>query len=322
MVSEVDGLGSPAPQRSERGSALFPVCPKRGYIRLKSHAGVVAYYETCCKSWRCSSCQKKVKALVVDRIEYGANLIPGPLWFITLTFQTGFSKLRDARSVERAYRAWCALMSRRWPNLSWFKVVEWTKRRQAHLHLIVGGVSTEGVRTCIKDRDRRGKVLRVSCSYPKSCLEHQISSLWLSSTRDSYIVSCGAVVGPRGIAQYMSKYVTKDMYVWDRRGVDGFKRRWSCSRNWPRYEKLELRATADGEGWNEAAWSQYERGYAIAQFYGDTENTDPSFERVGSDRAKEFAEKSRRRRLRTQGRSLIDASNHETRRLAGGNSGH
>jgi len=300
------------------GSPLFPVCPKRGFIRLKSHAGTVAYYETCCKSWRCSSCQKKVKALVVDRIEYGASLTVGPLWFITLTFQTGSSGLRDAKSVERAFRAWCASMKSRWSTMSWFKVIEWTKRSQAHLHLIAGGVSTEAERTCVTDRGLRGKILGKPCKFARMCLEHEISYVWSSSTKDSYIVSVGAVVGPRGIANYMSKYVTKDMYVWDRRESDGFKRRWSCSRNWPRYEKLELRATADGSGWRDSRWSGYREGYAIADFYGDTPNIDPSFEKVGSERAEVFAEKVRRRRIVRQAKGLLNASNNEAGRGAKG----
>jgi len=269
---------------TKRGGALSKVCPKQGWMQLVSKTGVVGYFSTTCKAWRCLACRNKVKALVVDRIEYGARLIHGPLLFITLTFKTGSSHRRDALSVERAYRAFLRPMRALFSELKWFKTVEWTKRRQAHLHLIAGGVNYRPL-SCVKLDKDRGKALRRKCPLVKECLEHVISKIWLNSTKDSYIVSCGNVVGQGAIANYMSKYVTKEMLLWAQMSKAGFKRRWSCSQNWPRYERLELKGTRDGTWASVKYFGQFGR-HNMDEFPEAPKSG--AFERVGSDRAKHF----------------------------------
>ncbi len=279
---------------TKRGGAQSKVCPKQGWMQLVSKYGVVGYFPTSCKAWRCLACRNKVKALVVDRIEYGARLIPGVLVFITLTFKTGSSHRRDALSVERAYRGFLRPMRERFPNLQWFKTVEWTKRRQAHLHLIVGGVHRK-VLSCVPTDKVRGKVLKVSCTRRPECLEHSISKIWLSSTKDSYIVSCGAVVGPKSIANYMSKYVTKEMLLWAQMSRAGFKRRWSCSQNWPRYERLELEGTREGT-WASVSYLGQSSTHNLGEYPEPPKIG--AFKRVGTDRAKYFDELKQLRKIR------------------------
>lgn len=298
-----------------RGSARGDVCIKRGFIKLKSHAGVVGIYPTNCKSWRCVSCQRKKKSLIVDRIEYGAKQISQQLFFITLTFATEGLSRRNADSVERAYRRWCASMRSSYPNLTWFKTVEWTKRSQAHLHLIAGGIPARRKLewTCTSGRKTRGKLLALPCVKKPECLDHKLSEMWLSATKDSYIVYCTGVVGPRGIANYISKYVTKEMSTWRGMRAAGFKRRWSCSRNWPRYEKLELTATR-GEGWAEVAYKKHNlESQGEKEFYPDGVPETGAFERVGSDRAKVFAVLKQKRMVAAMAKRMKkNAGKYET----------
>lgn len=302
------------------GSARGDVCFKRGYMTLKAHSGIVGVYETTCKSWRCNPCSRKKKAMVVDRLEFGMKQISGPLYFITLTFLTEGHTRRSAESVEKAFRRWCELMRLEYPMLTWFKVVEWTRRRQAHLHLVVGGIPKlrRNEWTCVAGQSVRGKVLEVPCIRKLECLDHKISSMWLSSTNDSYVVYAEGVVGPKGGANYMTKYVAKDLNSWSRMKKAGFGRRWSCSRNWPRYGGLELAATTQ-EKWDSVAYKPYrnEERYR-KEFYPEGEPDDPAFQRVGTDRAIEFARLKRQRAYIAMGRKIKNASEHEaSRRLPG-----
>jgi len=280
-------------------------------MRLKGEDGRVGIFKTNCKAWGCLGCRERKKALLVDRIEYGAALIVEPLYFITVTFLTEGSSRRDALSVEKAFRRWCELMRLSYPRLTWFKSVEWTKKRQAHLHLIVGGMKEEVNRTCVRQRSIRGKVLSKPCRLREECLEHKISRMWLNASKDSFIVSCGNVVGPKGIAGYMAKYVTKEVFIWEDMKGAGFKRRWSCSRNWPRYEKLELAGTRD-DAWAQTRWS--ERGDEY-EYYGKSPE-DGSFKKVGSDRAVVFAEKVAARRRYQIAKRIKNASDNQASRYS------
>jgi len=289
-------------------------------MKLKSLRGVVGIYATTCKAWRCVSCSRKKKALIVDRLEYGMKLISGRLYFITLTFKTEGHSRRSADSVERAYRRWCELMRSRWPNLRWFKTVEWTKKNQAHLHLIVGGLPKlrKSEWTCITATELRGKQLKAQCRQENACLDHLVSWMWWASTKDSFVVYCEGVVGPRGAANYISKYVTKEVINWERKARAGFKRRWSCSQNWPRYEKLELAATTQ-EGWDSAVFTPYNQtSRAEKEYYPEGDPEDPGFIRVGNDRAIEFANLIQARNIARQARKIKNASKYETERLIRG----
>lgn len=295
------------------GSARGDVCVKRGFVKLKSHGGVVGIYETNCKSWSCNACSRKLKSLVVDRLEYGMKLISGQLFFITLTFKTVGVTRRSAVSVEKAYRRWCELMRSEYPKLVWFKTVEWTKRRQAHLHLVVGGLPPKrrSQSSCVGPNDNRGKVLEKECRLEEECLDHTVSAKWWKATKDSYVTSSEGIVGPKGAANYMSKYVSKDLDVWAKMALAGFGRRWSCSQNWPRYEKLELAATTQDK-WATVAYSRYRPQMRYEhEFYPEGEPEDPAFQRVGSDRAMVFAQLKKARKLTAFGRKMKNASNHE-----------
>lgn len=92
--------------------------------------------------------------------------------------------------------------------------------------------------------------LRKECD----CLEHVTAKLWYEATGDSYVVDAREVMGARGAAVYLAKYLTKSAMSFDRLEDLGFKRRWSRSRNWPGGEKLQLRQTVEG-GWAKIVWS-------------------------------------------------------------------
>ena len=86
----------------------------------------------------------------------------------------------------------------------------------------------------------------------------------------------------------MLKYVTKELYLWVGMYRSGFRRRWSCSRNWPRFEKLQFRGTRD-ELWVQR-YFLYEGG-AKAGYARTLEKKKvrpgSAFERLGEDRRME-----------------------------------
>lgn len=243
-----------------------------------------------------------------------------PSYFITATFKTAGASRRNAKSVERAMRAWLAQLRKLYPKLMWVKVTEWTKKRQAHLHLIVGGIPKIKDK-CFEVRNREvGKELRKECQLPEECLNHVTSRLWLKATRDSYITYCMDVVGSKGIASYMSKYVTKEMISWSGMESVGFKRRWSCSRNFPRYEKLELFGT-QAKSWVVHGWMPEGRiDPSYLEMMGEPPS-DGAFQRVGTETAKRMAREKEVKNLKGMiGR--VYASNNEAIYAAPGGGEH
>ncbi len=308
------------PPEERKGAASSGVCPRAGWIILAAPDHTVGGYPTNCKTWRCLSCRNRVLSLLRDRIEYGASLIHTPLWFITVTFATGSLLRRDAKSVEKAFRAWCALLRKPYPNLKWFKVVEWTKRGQAHLHLIVGGLD-ERRNNCIArwDKRTRGKRLLQECHAvwnQRVCREHQISYLWRNATKDSYIVHSTPVAGPRGIAAYMGKYITKEMPKWRARASAGFRRRWSSSASWPTYEPMRLRGSKNKKKPSE--WSYYRWGLQGGRIAIEAQNMKPIeegnhsayFDQMGDDRTTLMQEAKTIRRGIALAKRMINASTH------------
>lgn len=85
------------------------------------------------------------------------------------------------------------------------------------------------------------------------CLEHELASLWLEETRDSYRVQVDKVYKPKGAGNYLAKYFAKGFEVHKEMVDAGFTNRYSFSRNFPRLESMRLRGT------DEDVWSRVER---------------------------------------------------------------
>ncbi len=188
-------------------------------------------------------------------MEHGC-LALGDSYLITVTYRTaGSETLKLAPSVAKDWTALVRSLQKKHPKLAWFKIPELTKKKQIHLHAIVGGLNEQALADCKADgwgrcaHKRTYDWATAICS--KNCLEHELSKLWYQITGDSFIVDVRPVLWARGAASYVSKYLTKDMYdrseLWNR----GFKRRWSCSRNWPSPQAMHFAITASSTDWHE-----------------------------------------------------------------------
>ncbi len=221
------------------GRASSQDCPRAGYVMLtydEDYDPLVV--ETRCKTWGCRSCRDKVLAAVKRRMEYGCSMI-GSSWLITLTYRSGPDILvPDADTVAGDQRLLFRFLKVRNPNLTWFKVVELTARGIPHLHLIVGGlIGTKG--RC--GSPRTSNWVDQECNI--GCIQHEWGKAWQAIT-GSYVVGVSAVLGDRGAAAYLAKYLAKSHYLREPYEALGFKRRWSCSRNWPR-ANVQLRGSAE-----------------------------------------------------------------------------
>jgi len=219
-------------------------CPRAGMVVVEDAMHRHAM-PTTCKTWGCNHCAAKVEALVGMRMLHGLLSLERS-YFITLTYaaRAGF-EARTAESVERDLRRFWYLARQRWPDVSWFKVPELTARGQVHLHLLVGGI--DGVARCWKDRPLKYRDWMLkSCKIGTGCVQHWVALQWMGITNDSYVVDVSRIRNSAAVAGYTTKYLRKGMQ--SRQSLDdlGYKRRWSCSRNWPGGGKLQLRGTAEG----------------------------------------------------------------------------
>lgn len=200
-------------------------CPRGGYLRLTDSHGKVHVTGTSCKVWRCEVCQKTLKMKFEQRIQYGCSKM-APWFLITATFAMGFGMQRDAASVRAVWERWLRRLQKyEQMNPMWLKVTELTRKGQPHLHLILGNVGKIG----------------------EAELQQRMRKHWYYVTGDSYILDVVEGYDPLGISHYLAKYLMKAFH--DREYLEslGFNRRWSCSRNFPRGEEVQLRGTFYGE---------------------------------------------------------------------------
>lgn len=226
-------------------------CPRWGWVELSTDLRTYVV-ETLCKTWSCVVCRDKLKSLIKMRMEYGC-LILGKSYLITLTLKEGGdSILKDANYVRKAWTALLRRLKKRSPNLTWFRVIETTKKGIPHLHLIVGGLTSMRKDSCITDKNRRPYSLKWIRSLCRTeCLVHEWGSAW-SEVTDSFVVDAKEIYNVPGAARYLAKYLSKGFDERQRLIDLGFERRWSCARNWPREEKVQLRGTREG-AWTKVA---------------------------------------------------------------------
>ena len=257
------------------GMATTARCPREGVIFLYTKAGRRVAMETTCKTWRCLGCRDRLKSLFKARVEYGISHLETCV-FITFTYKTGMPSGVRARSVQREWRA---LLRRwkvhpHWKGAEWLRVMELTKKRVPHHHLVVGwrssALHSEKVR-CY------GRVFNVR-SFTRvwhtcKCLSHTLSRMWYEVTGDSWIVHAVPVVGARAGASYMAKYLYKGFETRDTEAL-GMERRWSSSRGFPYGGRLRLAQTENG-GWDRK-WFVGRRHWSI-----EIGGPDDLMERVG-----------------------------------------
>lgn len=270
-------------------------CPKAGFVLLYT-GGETFVRPTSCKTWGCTVCRKSLLSLVQGKMEYGCLTLEHS-YFTTLTLRNaGPESLKDAVFVRKVWeRLLKSLKAGPYPNLAWFKVIELTKKKQPHLHLLIGGIGELKAQCRIPDQKLRKQWMEMTYQCP--CVAHTIGRVWYELT-GAYIIDCKKVYAARGIATYLGGYLTKGYDDRSELEARGFLRRYSTSRNWPGNKRVRLRGTVeerwDGvtriprETWN---WQYLE---------GRIKNERPAeiMERVGTDLAHYLEERGVRARKR------------------------
>ena len=139
-IGQVEPLSLYGMEEPKRGMGTSGACPSQGSMRLVSWDGEFARVRTNCKTWRCVSCRGRMLNLFRMRVESGC-LILGRCAFITLTYQADSERLRDARCVEKDWKAlWRRLTVQGLQNLKWLRVMEVTRKGIPHYHLVAGPI--------------------------------------------------------------------------------------------------------------------------------------------------------------------------------------
>lgn len=299
-----------------KGSASSSECPRAGYMRLKIFDNVVTV-PTSCKTWRCLSCRDRVKSYVRMRMEHGILILKDCL-LITVTYaiREGVGK-KDAVTVGKDWAECTRLLNNRWslsppsqsPKMKWFRVPELTKKGQVHLHLIVGGIG-ERVACC-----RPGTM--GTCRHVKSyawameecrvdCLEHELAKVWYGVTGDSWVVDCRAVWSPAGASSYLFKYLNKGFDDREELEALGFKRRWSCSRDWPSPERMRFVVTGS-KGWQSTQFikkgSVWE-GHLLEEV--ERSKNSAFSMKLGTDLAKQYVKRGEKKRTKQMVRKVME----------------
>lgn len=260
-------------------------CPRRGVVLLEEKIGWLAT-RTTCKTWGCKVCRERVAALVRLRMEYGCLKLNNS-FLITLTYEnSGMDSLRDADSVQMDLQRFWTYMRLKHPNLSYFKIVEMTKKEQIHLHLIVGNITPGSKDTCDKTFAKRRKE---KCKL--DCVHCQVVHVWENIT-GSFVVDVRTIYNAAGLANYLGKYLTKQFYNWDSLQDRGFKRRWSRSKNWPSPRPLRLLGTELGVWRSIVVVEHWYRTEEMEQIV-EASKGDPLMEQVGDPLAIELGKKKR-----------------------------
>lgn len=279
-----------------RGSAKSSYCPDGGMACLTDNRDPNRFVmvNTTCKAWRCLGCRERLLRVFRMRVEVGVSTL-GRCAFTTLTFRLAYGSVpRDAPSAAKAWRElWRRLrkLGEPWNQMKWLRVVELTKRRQPHYHVVMGSIPNDLRIRCYGSKFDHRTFVRTwdRCQ----CLSHIMSRVWYSVTGDSYIVHSIPVTGARGAGRYLAKYMLKDMIVREELEKRGFKRRWSNSRGWPGAGRMRFRKTVE-KSWGRIFWMGKKVGdwYEEQGYPGKWPDLE---ERVGPDLVKLVMERDTKR---------------------------
>jgi len=238
--------------------------------------------------------------------------IRGGSYFITLTNKMGIGLQKDAASVQADWRRFLYLLKRNYPELTssmeWLKVVELTKQKQPHLHLIVSGLPGGTVDRCRGRKDRKDWVQNGCFQAKESCLLHAVSKTWLATTEGaSWVCDSSKVRSPSAAGNYIGKYVTK---AYGETGLAelGFKRVWSSSRGYAPDLRVRLRGTVTGK------WTKVEHFTTVydQSDWLDRSSNDPDLERVGHPLVMaKYEQRERQRKIQWIEELMNELTNHQ-----------
>lgn len=212
-------------------------------MRLYARDGRWAQFRYNCKTWRCLSCRDRLKTLFIARVQAGITTLTQSL-FTTITYKVDAQRSWDAGYVGKDWKAlWRKLRGSPLRNLLWLRVMELTKKKMPHHHLVMGW-----------PQRNHGDILPARC-WPDgydlpvgryrerwsdcNCVAHHLSRAWWSVTGDSWIVDASTIYSPAKAAEYLAKYTSKE-FDKSRAKELGMERRWSTSRGWPGSGRLHL----------------------------------------------------------------------------------
>jgi len=186
-------------------------------------------------------------------VEYGC-LTLGRSFFTTLTLRAGPGLQKDAVYVRACWRKMLEFLRSRFETVEFVKVVELTKARQPHLHLVLHlGKNTSTLSAACESRaSYNDRWLARKCD----CLEHRLSGAWRAITGDSFVVDVKEVAGANAVASYLAKYLAKGMVLSDHLKQLGFTRAWARSRGWP-FDQIRMVQTE--RGWFHKAFTPANR---------------------------------------------------------------
>ncbi len=273
-------------------------CPRSGSMLLESMDQRRMLVNTDCNAWRCVSCRSKNVARFKAIVEHGVSAL-GQCMFITITYKQGCERLRSVGCVARDWQAfWRSLKSSYPETKEWgiLRVMEVTKKRTPHYHLIVGALLDSDQTRCYGTR-LGGKEWFGERFESCECWSHRMSRVWRRVQRgESYIVHTMPVIGSRGAASYMAKYLAKT-FGEDRLEALGMSRRYSVNRLWPRERRRRVIAPGT-DGWKRSVFAP-----------GKVDSTDwkgvTEFGRTGSKKqVRESESRGARRLLKRFGKGL------------------
>lgn len=279
-------------EKNKIGITTSSDCPRSGYIMLWNKFDQRVTLPTKCKTWRCSGCRDRIKAVVKARMVSGCSAL-GRCYLITLTYQSGKGIQQDAVSVRRDWTRLLRQLKERSPRIAWFRIIEITKKNQPHLHLIVGGLGNR--KDACRQRDSRIYTVDwFTGGCADDCLVHEWAKQWFDVTGESFVVDAILVHGAAGAGAYLTKYLTKGLIKRDALMKLGFLRLFSTSRNWPGLEKMQLARTERGE-WIGQTFVYADRpGGKEFKEQAERDRTSPMARRVGTPLAEYFGEQLRR----------------------------
>lgn len=187
--------------------AEYERCPNCGGY-LIDHQNEDRLIKLPCHKWTCPYCGEIKKALLLDDVSYGGAIIQslGRRWrFLTLTLALHV----DSRQIDHFWARFRATLAKHGHRMTFFKVKEFTKNGQRHIHAII------------------------DIFIPWNLIKHA----WYEATEHSSYIVYIKSTQVRSAAGYMSKYMTKDSVQCDR--FDKGERRYSFSKNFPRVPKAE-----------------------------------------------------------------------------------
>ena len=283
------------------GLASSKICPRQGIAFLHPDNKSILAVPTNCKSWSCKSCRDRKLGMVAQLMQYGLSHFP-EAFLVSITYLASGPRNEPARnpvnakSAEADYKALVRILRRdlTFMKMATFRVVELTKRKQIHFHLLMGNLNGTLTDNCTPRKARDWKKLpKLACP----CLMCTISRAWTKVTKTSKVVDCTRIYDPAGAAWYLCKYLRKGMYGKQRQILTerGYTRRYFRTANFAGDVQLRRRGTVEKK-WTRTSFMY---GRHILPSLLEQSEDHPLMEQMGTPLAIDLSEEIRRKALAT-----------------------